>query len=148
MKTILGTLLWLLILGATNSSFGLTPPLSPEMLQSDSDLVVDAVAQKPISCLALVDSNQCSDIYRYQIPLKIEKVMKGKAKPGDTIQVTFLHYDYSKSHCVGDQGPSILPEETGTFYLKAGEQGGYTSFHWSAVKSTHSGTGALPACPH
>src|SRR5437867_2447997 len=128
MKSILSLLLSLFILGITTQSFALTPPLPPEMLQSDSDLIVEAVAQKPIRCLALVDSNKCSDIYRYQIPLKVEKVMKGKAKPGDTIQVTFLHYDYEKSRCVGDQGPLLLPDESGTFFLKASEKGSYDSF--------------------
>lgn len=147
MRKILSSLFGFFLWGVSAPLFALTPPLTPEVLQSDSNLIVEAVAQSPIQCLTLVDSNKCSDIYRYQIPLKIEKVLKGKAKPGDTILITFLHYDYEKSHCSGDQGPLILPGETGTFYLQAGEKGSYNSFHWSAVKSTRSGTGSLPACP-
>src|SRR5262249_26133085 len=140
------TFLLTFILLYSSQAFALTPPLPPEILKSDSDLIVEAVAQTPIQCLALVDSNKCSDIYRYQIPLKIQKVTKGKAKPGDTIQITFVQYDYSKSHCVGGQGPLILPGETGTFYLKASSDGVYNSFHWSAVKANKPGSGALPTC--
>jgi hypothetical protein len=48
---------------------------------------------------------------------------------------------------VGNQGPTILPGETGTFYLKANKDGSYDAFHWSAVKAETPGSGELPACP-
>lgn len=133
--------------GIAPLAFSLTPPLPTETLQRESDLVVEAEAQPPIRCLALVESNKCSDIFRYEIPLKVGKVIKGKAKPGEIIQVNFVHYDYGKSHCVGDQGPLILPGEAGTFYLKESAPGILSPFHWSAVQSTRSGAGALPVCP-
>lgn len=128
------------------NAFALTPPLAPEELLQRSDLVVEGVAQSPVRCLKRVDSNQCADIYRYQIPVKVSKVIKGTAKSGDLVPVTFQRWDYSKSKCVGDQGPNLLPDTGGTFYLKQGPEGTFDAFHWSAVKATQPGNGSLPLC--
>lgn len=124
----------------------LSPPLSSEQLEKDSDLIVESEALQSIRCLEKVESNRCSDVYRYEIPVVIRKVLKGKFKAGEKITVTFIHYDYGKSGCVGDQGPIILPGLEGLFYLRSQSEKVYNAFHWSAVKTARPGSGSLPKC--
>jgi len=129
-----------------NPAQALSPPLSSEQLEKDSDLIVEGEALESIRCMEKVESNRCSDVYRYEIPVVIRRVLKGKFKAGEKITVSYLHYDYGKSDCVGDQGPVILPGQEGLFYLRSQSEKVYDAFHWSAVKTTRPGAGFLPKC--
>ncbi len=126
----------------------LTPPLSPETLQREADLVVEGEVTGPMECQALVEKTNCADVFRYLAPLKVSKVTKGTAKPGETLKISFVHYNYGKSNCVGDQGPDVKVGQAGTYYLKKTALGNWDLWHWSAVTPKRPGSGELPSCSY
>ena len=125
----------------------LTPPLSPEVLQKEADLIVEGEVLGPIYCEARIEQTSCADVYRYYVPLEIKKILKGDANVGEILRLNFVHYDYSKSQCVGDQGPTVQDKQRGAYYLKKIGPGNYNLWHWSAVKVKTAGKGDLPKCP-
>jgi hypothetical protein len=128
-----------------SSARALTPPLPAESLLKDADLVVEGKVLGPLVCEARVEQNSCADKFRYYTPLEIQKVLKGDANIGEILRMAFVHYDY-KSGCVGDQGPSVQNNQSGTYYLKKDGKGGYDLWHWSALKVKAAGSGELPGC--
>ncbi len=129
------------------SVFALTPPWDEEDLKRSADLIVEGEVGSPIQCLGLIDQTKCYDRYKYLVPMKIEKIHKGKAKKGETFPLYVYHLDYSKSHCTGDQDASHFPGERGTYYLRRLEDGALHQNHWSGMKITKEGSGSLPKCP-
>lgn len=127
--------------------FALTPPLSPAQLQEEADLIVEGKVESPVKCLGVVEKNSCSDKKQYSVPMKVQKVLKGAARAGETISIIFYYYDYSKSHCVGDQAAILHSGDEGKYFLKKNPGDNYTPFHWSGAQVSKPGEGALPACP-
>jgi hypothetical protein len=146
MKRTLAILIFVAAWTPLNPAQALTPPLSPDVLQNEATLVVEGKITGPIQCLSRIEQSKCADVYRYTTPLQVTKVLKGEAKPGDVLTVNFVHYDYGKSECVGDQGPAVQNTQQGTYYLKKDGKDGYSLWHWSAVKVKAAGMGDLPAC--
>jgi len=136
----------ILFLFHSTSVWALTPPLSPDALKENADLIVEGKIDMPVKCLKKTESNKCFDQFDYKTTLKISAVLKGTAKVGEKISVEFYHNDYSKSNCVGDQGATLHTGDEGTFYLKKNGEGFYTPLHWSAVILKTKGNGAWEKC--
>ncbi len=141
----------LLLIGAvfllSRLSFALTPPWSPETLVKESDLVVEGEVGQPVICLGRIDQNKCFDTLKFSVPLKVNRVIKGAVKKGETVKTTFFYYDYGKSDCVGDQAAVLHSGDQGTFYLKKLEDGTFSPVHWSGAQVKVHGAGSLPKCP-
>ena len=124
----------------------LTPPLPAGELLEDSDLVVEGEVMGEVKCTGKTSENKCYNRYDYETELTISKVIKGKAKKKQKIEVHFYHNDYSKSKCVGDQGAALYQGDVGSFYLKKSDQGYYYPFHWTAVELKTHGNIPWPSC--
>ena len=129
------------------SAFALTPPWTSEQLQEVSDLIVEGEVDKPIQCVGQVEQNKCFDKLKFKVSMKVQKVLKGKLRQGETIPVTFYFYDYEKSNCVGDQAAILHSGDQGIYYLKKFEDGTFQPVHWSGAQVKVHGTGSLPKCP-
>ncbi len=128
------------------STWSLTPPLSPDTLKENADLIVEGKINTPVKCLKKTENNKCFNQFDYKTSLQISAVLKGVAKVGEKISVEFYHNDYSKSQCVGDQGATLHTGDEGTFYLKKNAEGIYTPLHWSAVFLKVKGNGVWEKC--
>ena len=138
--------LFLLFFFASLKVMALTPPLSPDELLEDSDLVIEGEVTGEVKCLGKTSENKCYSRYDYTTEVKPNKILKGKAKKKKALEVHFYHNDYSKSKCVGDQGASLHQGDIGTFYLKKSDQGYYYPFHWTSVNIQTQGSETWPSC--
>jgi len=125
----------------------LTPPLPQKELEEEASLIVEGEVETPVRCLGLEEKTQCFDKLNFTAPLKVQKVIKGSATTGKTLEVRFYYKDYGNSRCVGDQGAVLNSGDQGIYYLKKGQGDTYFPFHWSGVKLDRRGTGSLPRCP-
>ena len=139
-------ILIVMVLAWSGEALSLTPPLTPQVLRKAADLIVEGKVVSPLMCVSRIEQTPCFDMYRYAASIEVEKNLKGDAKVGKILRINWVHYDYGKSHCVGDQGPEVQQDQSGTYYLKRQEGGNYELWHWSAVKEKQAGTGGLPAC--
>ncbi len=129
-----------------NLGNALTPPLSPDELLEDSDLVIEGQVVGEVVCLSQTVPNKCFNRMDYQTEVKVLKVLKGKAKKKKNIPVHFFHNDFAKGKCVGDQGAALYQGDIGTFYLKKSDQDYYYPFHWSSVNIQTQGSKTWPSC--
>lgn len=133
-----------LIVGMS-TAHALTPPWEDSELESAADLIVEGTIGAPIRCVSPPERFANGTIGRYAVPLKIAKIEKGKAKPGDNVVLQFMHYFYKPGY-TGDQDALPMPGETAKYYLRRSTGGQVHIVHWSGVKIITPGSGTLPKC--
>lgn len=127
-------------------SYGLTPPWEPGELEQAADLIIIGRVGAPIICTAKLEKVENGTIGYYGAPLIIEKVLKGKATPGERLSLRFT-FSFYKPGVTGDQGATPRPGEDGKYYLQRLKEKGHVRIvHWSGVEIMKEGTGTLPQC--
>ncbi len=133
MARLLGVLLALAPLVA----YGLVPPLSPEELADEADVVVE-VTVKSVAPHGEPYEDRCYGWQRYRAQLVVDKVTKGK--PGPMITVGYADVIKNVKQCDGGQTPySLGVGMRYQLYLAAGKGADgaavYRFINWAGVNS-------------
>jgi len=119
----------------------LMPPLNPQELKSESNVIVEGKVSDVI-CTGKNEKNRCAKLTGYRATLEVLKTIKGKRY--NQLQLNFKKYDF-KDGCVGSPDTVHYPGEQALYYLRCRENRCHLT-HWNGIKYQSKGKRQIPKC--